>query len=165
MTACVFDEEIVPVEVPQRKKDPIIFNRDEHINGNIYPKMNLCVATSFAATTRPADALFHARFNADHLLREVFKAVFSQIKANETASYIVKAQTKVDAVIDAEVDDERMIAYNNETGDGTKLTLVESDSEEYDMELNGQVQGVNCTNAILVNVKIKNPALKAVATS
>ena len=78
---------------------------------------------------------------------------------------MVKAQTKVDAVIDAEVEDERMIAYNNETGDGTKLTLVESDSEEYDMELNGQVQGVNCTNAILVNVKIKNPALKAVATS
>ena len=27
----VFDEEIVPVMVPQRKKDPIEFNRDEHL--------------------------------------------------------------------------------------------------------------------------------------
>ena len=27
----VFDEEIVPVEVPQRKKDPIIFDKDEHL--------------------------------------------------------------------------------------------------------------------------------------
>ncbi|MDD7718256.1 MAG: acetyl-CoA C-acetyltransferase [Eubacteriaceae bacterium] len=27
----VFDEEIVPVEIPQRKGDPIIFSRDEHL--------------------------------------------------------------------------------------------------------------------------------------
>ena len=143
----------------------IIFGADEVVDDLVVSRINLSTSTAFALTPRPADSLFHARFNADHLLREVFKAVFNQIKANETASYIVKAQTKVDAVIDDEVDAERMIAYNNETGDGTKLILVESDSEEYDMELNGQIQGVNCTNAILVNVKIKNPALKAIATS
>ena len=143
----------------------IIFGADEVVDDLVVCRINLSTSTAFALNPRPADSLFHARFNADHLLREVFKAVFSQIKANETASYLVKAQTKVDAVIDDEVEAERMIAYNNETGDGTKLTLVESDSEEYDMELNGQIQGVNCTNAILVNVKIKNPALKAIATS
>lgn len=30
-----FDEEIVAVEIPQRRKDPIIFNKDEFINENI----------------------------------------------------------------------------------------------------------------------------------
>ena len=29
-----FDDEIVPVEIPQRKKDPIIFSQDEHIRAN-----------------------------------------------------------------------------------------------------------------------------------
>lgn len=142
----------------------IIFGVDEVVDDLEVCRINLSVSTAFALNPRPADSLFHARFNADHLLREVFKAVFSQVKANETASYIVKAQTKVDTVIDEEVEAERMIAYNSETGDGTKLTLVESESEEYDMELNGQIQGINCTNSILVHVKIKNPAVKAVNT-
>lgn len=143
----------------------IIFGADEVVDDLVVSRINLSTSTAFALNPRPADSLFHARFNADHLLREVFKAVFSQVKANETTSYLVKAQTKVDAVIDTEVDAKRMIAYNSETGDGTKLTLVESEDEEYDMELNGQIQGINCTNAILVNVKIKNPAVKAIATS
>ena len=29
-----FDQEIVVVEIPQRKKDPIIFSKDEFIRGN-----------------------------------------------------------------------------------------------------------------------------------
>jgi len=143
----------------------IIFGAEEVVDDLVVSRINLSTSTAFALSPRPADSLFHARFNADHLLREVFKAVFSQVKANETATYLVKAQTKVDAVIDDEVEAERMIAYNSETGDGTKLTLVESEDEEYDMELNGQIQGINCTNAILVNVKIKNPAVKAISTS
>ena len=143
----------------------IIFGADEVVADLVICRINLSTSTAFALSPRPADSLFHARFNADHLLREVFKAVFSQVKANETASYLVKAQTKVDAVIDTEVDAERMIPYNSETGEGTKLTLKESEFEEYDMELDGQIQGINCTNAILVNVKIKNPSLKSIATS
>ena len=143
----------------------IIFGADEIVSDLIVTRINLGVSTAFAANPRPSDSLFHARFNADHLLREVFKAVFPQIKANETASYIVKAQTKVDAVIDAEVEAERMIPYNSETGDGTKLTLVESDSNPYDMDLVGQIQGINATMAIQVKVTIKNPAMKAVTTN
>ena len=126
-------------------------------------RINLCTSTAFAGNPRPADSLFHTRFNADHLLREVFKAVFGQVKANETASYMVKAQTKVDAVVDAEIEAERMIPYNADTGDGTKLTLVESDSNPYDMDLVGQIQGINSTIAIQVKVTIKNPAMKAAA--
>lgn len=140
----------------------IIFGADEVVSDLVVCRMNLGTSTAFAANPRPADSLFHARFNADNLLREVFKAVFTQIKANETASYLVKAQTKVDAIIDREVEAERMIAYNNETGDGTKLTLLESDSNPYDMDLVGQIQGINCTIAIQVKIQIKNPAMKAV---
>lgn len=140
----------------------IIFGADEVVSDLVVCRINLAVSTAFANNPRPADSLFHARFNADNLLRNVFKAVFTQVKANEAASYIVKAQTKVDAVIDEEVRLERMIPYNNETGDGTKLTLVESDSNPYDMELKGQIQGINCTTAIIVKAKIKNPAVIAV---
>lgn len=143
----------------------IIFGADEIVSDLTVCRINLGVSTAFASTPRPADALFHARFNADHLLREVFKAVFTQVKANETASYIVKAQTKVDAIVDAEVEAERMIPYNSETGDGTRLTLVESNSDPYDMELVGQIQGINCTIAINVRVTIKNPAMKAASTA
>ena len=140
----------------------IIFGADEVVSDLVVCRINLAVSTAFAKNPRPADSLFHARFNADNLLRNVFKAVFTQVKANEAASYIVKAQTKVDAVIDEEVRLERMIPYNNETGDGTKLTLVESDSNPYDMELKGQIQGINSTTAIIVKAKIKNPAVIAV---
>ena len=140
----------------------IIFGADEVVSDLVVCRINLAVSTGFAKNPRPADSLFHARFNADNLLRNVFKAVFTQVKANEAASYIVKAQTKVDAVIDEEVRLERMIPYNNETGDGTRLTLVESDSNPYDMELKGQIQGINCTTAIIVKAKIKNPAVIAV---
>ena len=142
----------------------IIFGADEIVSDLTVCRMNLGVSTAFAANPRPADCLFHARFNADHLLREVFKAVFTQVKANETASYIVKAQTKVDAVVDAEVAAERMIPYNSDTGDGTKLVLKESNSEPWDMELEGQIQGINCTIAINVAITIKNPTVISVGS-
>ena len=141
----------------------IIFGADEVVSDLVVCRINLCTSTAFALNPRPADSLLHTRFNADHLLREVFKAVFGQVKANETASYMVKAQTKVDAVVDTEIEAERMIPYNADTGDGTKLTLIESDSNPYDMDLVGQIQGINSTTAIQVKVTIKNPAMKAAA--
>ena len=140
----------------------IIFGADEVVSDLVVCRINLAVSTAFANNPRPADSLFHARFNADHLLREVFKAVYPQVKDNESATNIVKRQTKVDAIIDAEVEAERMIPYNSTTGDGTKLTLVESDSDPYDMILEGQIQPINCTGAILVKAKIKNPVVIAV---
>ena len=139
----------------------VIFNHDEVINDKKYCKINLCTSTSFAATARPADALFHARFNADNLLRQVFEAVYPQIKANESATNIVKCQTAVDAIVDSEVRAENMIGYNQDTGEGTRLVVNESDSSPYDMVVVGQIQPINCTIAIEVQVKILNPAMKA----
>ena len=141
----------------------IIFNRDERVDTDTYCRINLATSTAFAKTNRPADALFHSRFIADNLLRQIFKAVYPQIKANEVVSNIVKNQTKVDAIIAEEVRAERIIPYNGTTGEGTLLSLVESDSEPYDMELIGQIQPVNCTVAINVKVTIKNPAVVATA--
>ena len=133
----------------------IIFNRDEHINGNIYPKMNLCVATSFAATTRPADALFHARFNADSLLRDVFEACYSQIKANESASNLAYLQTRINKIVNDKVSAEEMVEYDERTEAGTKLIATESDSDPYSIIIKGQIQPVKCTIAIEVEATVK----------
>ena len=122
----------------------IIFGRDEKVNDLTLCRINLSTSTAFAANPRPADSLFHARFNADNLLRRVFEAVYPQVKANESSSNIITSQTRVDAVID-----------------GTKLTLVESGSQPYDMELTGQIQPINCTGPIVVKAKIKNPKIVA----
>lgn len=133
----------------------IIFNRDEHINGNIYPKMNLCVATSFAATTRPADALFHARFNADSLLREVFEACYAQIKANESASNLAYLQTRINKLVNDKVAAEEMVKYDERTEAGTKLIANESDSDPYSIIITGQIQPIKCTIAIEVEATVK----------
>lgn len=133
----------------------IIFNRDEHINGNIYPKMNLCVATSFAATTRPADALFHARFNADSLLREVFEACYSQIKANESASNLAYLQTRINKLVNDKVSSEEMVKYDERTEAGTKLIANESDNDPYSIIITGQIQPIKCTIAIEVEATVK----------
>ena len=95
------------------------------------------------------------------MLREIFKAVYPQVKNNEVTSQIVKSQTRVDAIIDAEVEAERIIGYNSDTGEGTKLTLVESNQQPYDMELIGDILCVNSTHAINVKAKIRNPIVKS----
>lgn len=134
----------------------IIFNSDEHINGNVYPKMNLCVATSFAnGTARPADALFHARFNADDLLREVFEACYTQVKNNESATNIAYLQTRINKIVNDRVVAEEMIKYNDKEETGTKLYVSESDSNPYNLIVHGQIQPVKCTIAIDVRATIK----------
>ena len=139
----------------------IIFNHDEKINANFWCRMNLCTATSFAKTKRPGDSLFHARFNADHLLSEIFEVLYTQVKANETQTSLVKLQVKVDAVIDAAVEAGTMIPYNSNTGKGTRLILKESDYNPYDMELTGKILPVNSTIAINVNETIDTAVLHA----
>ena len=139
----------------------VIINCDEKVDTDVYCRINLSTSTSFSKNPRPADALGHARFNADHLLREIFKAIYPQVKDNEVVSNVVKKQTKVDAIIDAEVENERMIPFNSETGEGTRLVLIESDSEPYDMELEGQILPVNCTIAINVKAQLKTPVTRA----
>ena len=139
----------------------IIFNHDEVVNDKVYVRMNRCFATSFAATKRPADSLFHARFNTDHLLMEILEALYPQVKANETASALPKLQTAVDAVVDDAIDNGYMIKWNPDTKEGTRLILKESDYDPYDMELVGTAQPVNSTNAINVKMKINTAVLHA----
>ena len=133
----------------------IIFNRDEHINSNVYPKINLCTATSFAATTRPADALFHARFNADELLREVFEACYSQIKANESSTNLAYLQTRINKLVNDKVSAEEMIKFDEKTMQGTKLIVSQSDADPYSLIITGQMQPQKCTVAIEVEATVK----------
>lgn len=139
----------------------IIFNRIEKTSSKKHCKINLCTATSFSSSPRPADALFHARFNADHLLMKVFDACYPQIKANEEASNFVKLQTQIDKVIDEEVQAGKMIKWNEDLGEGTKLVISESDSNPYDLYIKGPVQPVNSTLAIEVQATINIAVMKA----
>lgn len=139
----------------------IIFNRIEKTSNKKHCRINLCTATSFNSSPRPADAYFHARFNADYLLRKVFDACYPQIKANEEASNFVKLQTQIDKVIDEEVQAGKMIKWNEDLGEGTKLVVSESDSNPYDLYIKGPVQPVNSTHAIEVQATINTAVMKA----
>ena len=133
----------------------IIFGRDEHVNDEVYPKMNLCVATSFRKTARPADSLFHARFNADDLLREVFSACYKQIKANESVTNIAYLQTRINKIVNDRVSAEEMIKWDEKTGQGTKLTATQSNDDPYSIVVSGQMQPQKCTIAINVTATLK----------
>jgi len=145
------------VEMLALQNAGIIFNRDEHINGNVYPKINLCTSTSFAKPvgSRPADALFHARFNADSLLREVFEACYSQIKANESATNLAYLQTRINKIVNDRVAAEEFIKYDEKTEAGTKLIVQQSDADPYSLIITGQMQPQKCTVAIEVEATVK----------
>ena len=105
----------------------IIFNHDEMYSGEMNPRMNICFASSFAATNKPADAMFHARFIADELLKDIYEAVYPFIKSNDTASNLVKIQVKVDTVVDEYIRNGDCVAFNKDTGLGTRLIAQASD--------------------------------------
>ena len=133
----------------------VIFNRDEHINSNVYPKINLCTSLSFNQTDRPADSLFHARFNADDLLREVFEACYTQVKANESETNLAYLQTRVNKIVNDRVSAEEMIKWNERTEEGTKLTVAQSTADPYSIVVTGQIQPQKCTIAIDVQATVK----------
>ena len=137
----------------------VIFNHDEIVNDEINPRMNRCIATSYAAINRPADARFHARFIADEVLRQIYAEAYPFIKANDTATNLVKLQVKVDAVVDTFVRNEECVAWNKDTEKGTRLTVQPSSEDPYDMEIVGPIQPVNAIDTILVREKINTAAL------
>ena len=130
----------------------VIFNRDEMTTQQVFPKINLAVGTEFGKSPRPADSLFHARFNADELLKQIFDVCYPQIKANETATNISYLQSQVDRIIDDAVQAGYMRAYDGLNG--TRIRVTESDADPFDLELTGQIQPVNATIAINVTSKI-----------
>ncbi len=134
----------------------IIFNRDEYINGDKHPKMNLCVSLAFnGQTSRPADSLFHARFNADDLLREVFGACYNQIKANESTTNIVHLQSRINKIVNDRISAEEMLPYNDKTELGTRLQVRTDDSNPYTLVVSGQIHPQKCTIAIKVEATVK----------
>lgn len=137
----------------------VIFNHDEIVNDTINPRMNLCLATSFAATNKPADSMFHARFIADEVLKEIYEVAYPFIKANDTATNLVKLQVKVDTVVDSFIREGECVAWNKDTGLGTRLIVQESDKNPYDIEIVGSIQPVNAIIAINVREKINTAAL------
>ena len=158
---------VEPEEFPERtgaeklalQRAGIIFNHDEIVNDDINPRMNRCIATSYAAVNRPADARFHARFIADEVLRQIYAEAYPFIKANDTATNLVKLQVKVDTVVDRFIRNEECVAWNKDTEKGTKLTVQPSNEDPYDMEIVGPIQPVNAIDTILVREKINTAAL------
>lgn len=73
----------------------------------------------------------------------------------------MKLQTRIDKVIDEEVRVGRMIKWNEDLGEGTKLVVFESDSNPYDLCIKGPAQPVNSTHAIEVQVTINTAVMKA----
>lgn len=137
----------------------IIFNHDEMYSDEMNPRMNICLATSYAATNKPADAMFHARFIADALLKDIYEAIYPLIKANDTASNLVKIQVKIDTVIDEYIRNGDCISFNKDTGLGTRLIAQPSDKDPYDVEIVGSIQPVNAILAIDVKEKLNTAAV------
>ena len=139
----------------------IIFNHDEMYSDEMNPRMNICLATSYAATNKPADAMFHARFIADSLLKDIYEAIYPLIKANDTASNLVKIQVKIDTVIDEYIRNGDCISFNKDNGLGTRLIAQPSDKDPYDVEIVGSIQPVNAILAIDVKEKLNTAAVYA----
>lgn len=137
----------------------IIFNHDEMYSDEMNPRMNICLATSYAATNKPADAMFHARFIADALLKDIHETVYPFIKANDTASNLVKIQVKIDTVVDEYVRNGDCISFNKDTGLGTRLIAQASNKDPYDVEIVGSIQAVNAILAIDVKEKLNTAAI------
>lgn len=140
----------------------IIFNHDEYTSQNFYPKINLTVGTSFAKSSRPGDAMFHARANADNLLRRVFDECYVQIKANETEANINYLKSRIKSIVDDAVQNDEVKKYNETTGKGTYLSAEESDEDPYTMIVYGQILPINCTVAIDIRTTINTSVIKAI---
>lgn len=137
----------------------IIFNHDEMYSDEMNPRMNICLATSYAATNKPADAMFHARFIADALLKDIHETVYPFIKANDTASNLVKIQVKIDTVVDEYIRNGDCISFNKDTGLGTRLIAQASNKDPYDVEIVGSIQPVNAILAIDVKEKLNTASV------
>ncbi len=130
----------------------VIFNKDEMIRGNFYPKINLAVSTSWAKDDqeRPNDAGLHARRNTDYLIRDIYDTCWEQIKRNETATNLQFLQTDINSLINTEIDKGNMMT-------GTSVTVTESDEDPYTLFVNGSCKPVNSTLAIEFEMYVSQP--------
>lgn len=135
----------------------VIFIHDERTGKDIMTRINLAVSTAFASAPdlRPNDCLFHARRNTDHLVREIYGICFNQLKRNETEVNIKHIQTDIDDIIDKELEAGNMM-------EGTECIVKESESNPYDLEIEGNAVPVNSTLQIKFGMYISNPKVVAV---
>lgn len=130
----------------------IIFIKDELAGSEIHPRINLAVSTAFAASqdVRVNDCLLHARRNVDQLIREVYVALYHQIKRNETETNIIYCQTDVDVIVNKFLDNGWMM-------DGTNIEVIEANNNPYRLLAEGVSVPTNSTLFIGFSMYIEEP--------
>lgn len=130
----------------------ITFINDELAASEIHPRINLAVSTAFATTpdNRPNDSLIHARRNVDQLIREVYDALYVQLKRNETETNLSYLQSDIDVIVDRKISDGYMM-------NGTEIKVVESEINPYDLKCEGVAVPVNSTLLIGFSMYIESP--------
>ena len=141
-----------PTEENNLQAAGVIFIKDELAGSEIHPRINLAVSTAFAASqdARPNDCLLHARRNVDQLIREVYVALYHQIKRNETETNLIYCQTDVDVIVNKFLDKGWMM-------EGTEIEVIESNSNPYRLLAEGVSVPVNSTLFIGFSMYIEAP--------
>lgn len=133
------------------KSAGIIFGEDDPFTGD--PRICLATSTAYAKgkNERPNDALFHARRNVDYQVRQVLGILALQLKRNENTDNMTTSQEDCRTYLDTEKVKERLKNY--------EISIVESDSDPYELKAMGQMTPVNSTHAIDFENYIAPPTL------
>ena len=136
-----FDERTDAAEEALREAG-IVFDHDEKTNSATYPKINLCVATSYAkGDDRPLDSLLYVRRNVDQLVREAVDIIYNQLKRRETAGYLSDTQADLDLLVHEKVN----AGYMKKD---TTITVVEDENAPEKLTLITHAYPVNITGLI-----------------
>ena len=140
----------------------LIFGEDDVLLPTTVPRICLGVSSSFgraySATaqdydSRPADALLHARRNADHHVREILGMLAYQLKRNETSVSIRYVKNQIMSYFENELNKGTIQAYT--------FNVVESSYNPYCLLVTGALVPVNATLAIEFNNRIEAPYMIA----
>ena len=127
----------------------LVFGEDDMILPVTVPRICLGVSSSFGRPysvtsqgyeNRPADALLHARRNADHHIREVLGILAYQIKRNETSVTLQYVKNEVMGYFERELSKGTIQAYS--------FNVNESTLNPYCLQVTGSIVPVNSTMAI-----------------
>ena len=130
----------------------LIFGEDDVLLPTTTPRICLGTASSFSrkynagtqtfdnTETRPADALLHARRNADHHVREVLNILAYQLKRNETSVTLRYVKNEVMSYFENELNKGTIMAYS--------FNVEESNYNPYCLLVTGAIVPVNSTLAI-----------------
>lgn len=130
----------------------IIFNRDESNIEPVKPCICCGVSTAFSIEEdeRPNDALLHARRNADHQIRELFRIISPQLKRNETETNLRYIKSDCETYLESEY-------KNGYIHQEYEINVIESQNNPYSLYITGKIIPINSTLAIDVNCFIGEP--------